>query len=475
LAAADELKSNGATIFVYGDYHNSGITYDEGTQDTYELFYQTMAGISGSAETPDDEKSNYFFSVDDYSNITDALNQMSENIIIEAVGDGNRQHTISVDKLSSNGSTISVSDLVAAQDPELWQKALTSGTAKIEYFNFTGYKDGEAQFESTPVTTKEVGISELFAKSDSEISYETDMIPIPPNTQNTANNNYTYGQKVVITFPLPQKAEITEATPEPSLEPIPSGVPIDLKGIEYAYIFGYEPDLIERVTVTDDDGNESGAWNVEIRMAPEDPVTREQVAAMLMRMMDQKYDTMDADYPVTDNIAAHAGTWYERGLAYLASKGAFDDVDEVYTGSVTRGEVAKLISYGLNLTDRVDTAFEDIADSPYKQYIETMDAYGYMQGESDTVFAPDKLMTRAEFCSMFNHVIGREDALLEAADGTVVTPQLYYFIDLPDDAWYTPVMLRATSAYDKNGYVDIETRLANIRNTVDKYDSQKLF
>jgi hypothetical protein len=274
---------------------------------------------------------------------------------------------------------------------------------------------------------------------------------------------------------LTEKLNDVEATPEPTLEPLPSGEPIDLDGVGYAYIFGYEPDLIERVTVTDDEGNESGAWNVEIRMAPNDAVTREQVAAMIMRMIDQKYDTMDAEYPMTDNISEHTGTWYARGLAYLASKGAFDGVDKVYMGSVTRGEVAKLVTYGLNLSDSVETSFEDIADSPYKQYIEIMDAYGYMQGESDTEFAPDKIMTRAEFCSMFNQIIDREDALLEAADGTVVTPQLFYFTDLPDDAWYTPVMLRATCAYDSNGNVDIDTRLSNIRNTLDKYDSQKMF
>jgi hypothetical protein len=484
LSVAKELKEEGARIYAFGDYHNSGKTFREGRQDTYELFFDTMSEVCGTLDTQAEEKENFFFSLDEYSNIADALNDLITHVNIESVGVGVQNRTISVDKLSANGSDISVSDFVAAQAPELWQTALADVKATVSSYSFKGYdENGEAQFENTPITQKEVSLSELFANSNSEISYDTRMIPVPPNTQYTADNNYSYGQKVVITFSLPQATEIPEVTPEPtveptpepSLEPIPSDEPIDLTGGEYAYIFGYEPDLIERVSVTDDEGNESGAWNVEIRMAPEEPVTREQVAAMLMRMMDQKYDTMDADYPVTDNISAHAGTWYERGLAYLASKGAFADVDEVYTGSVTRGEVAKLISYGLNLTDRVDTSFEDIADSPYKKYIEIMDAYGYMQGESDTEFAPDKIMTRAEFCSMFNHVIGREDALLEAADGTVVTPQLYYFTDLPDDAWYTPVMLRATSAYDKDGYVDIDTRLANIRNTVDKYDSQKLF
>ena len=271
----------------------------------------------------------------------------------------------------------------------------------------------------------------------------------------------------------PQKTEPTE---EPK-EPVPSGTPIDLTGTGYAYIFGYEPDKIELVWV-DDENEENGGhsqWNVEIRMAPNDSVTREQVAAMIMRLIDQKYDTKNSSYPVTDNIAAHAGTWYERGLAYIASTGAFDGQDEVYTGAVTRGEVAKLVAYGLNLSDTKETTFEDIADSPYKAYIEIMNAYGYMNGLDDKTFEPDRVMTRAEFCAMFNQIIGRQNARLEAKDGRQVTPETYYFTDIFEGEWYTPVMLRATSAYDEDGYVDIDTRLSNIRNVLDNFDSQKMF
>lgn len=264
-------------------------------------------------------------------------------------------------------------------------------------------------------------------------------------------------------------------TPEPTPEPIPTEKPIDLEGAGYAYIFGYEPDRIERVTKVDEKGKEYGAWNVEIRMAPNDCVTREQVSAMLMRMIDQKYDTMSVKYPVTDNIRQHTGTWYERGLAYLASKDAFNGIESVNCGPITRGEVAKLVVHGLNLSKTTETTFEDIKSSPYKSYIEIMNAYGFMSGSSDTTFEPDKYMTRAEFCSMFNNIIGREDALLVGEDGTEVTPELYFFVDLDADAWYTPVMLRATSAYDEKGYVDIDTRLSNIRNVLDNYDSQKLF
>ncbi len=263
-----------------------------------------------------------------------------------------------------------------------------------------------------------------------------------------------------------------EPTPEPTLEPLPTGEPLELTG-GYAYIFGYEPDKIQQIWVDDEEGGHT-AWDIEVRMAPEDAVTREQVAAMIMRMIDQSYDTKDADYPLTPNMTQHAGAWYERGLAYLASKGTFDGVESVDIGPVTRGEVAKLVVCGLNLTETTETSFADIANSPYKQYIEIMNAYGYMHGDSETEFRPDEIMNRAEFCSMFNNIIGRNDMGLTAQDGSTVTAETYYFVDLPAGAWYTDIMLKATSAYDDEGLIDVDTRLSNIRNTLDHYDSQNI-
>lgn len=269
--------------------------------------------------------------------------------------------------------------------------------------------------------------------------------------------------------------DIPKATPTPAptdepTEPVPTGKPIDLKGVGYAYIFGYEP-AISYVY----DEVEGGKLVAEVEMAPNDAVTREQVAAMVMRMIDQKYDTKDDVYTLTDNMSQHEGTWYARGLAYLAGKGTFDGIDSVEIGPVTRGEVAKLVAYGLNLTDTTATSFTDIDNNQYKQYIEIMNAYGYMQGISDTTFEPDRIMTRAEFCSMFNQIIGRDSMDLIAQDGTEVVPETYYIVDLDADAWYTPIMLKATSAYDNDGKVDVDTRLTNIRNVLDNYDSQKWF
>lgn len=270
------------------------------------------------------------------------------------------------------------------------------------------------------------------------------------------------------------KADNTEPenTPAPTATPapIPDDDEIDLMGAKYAYIFGYEP----KISYEYNEGDETGKLVAQVEMAPDDAVTREQIAAMIMRLIDQKYDTKTAKYAMTDNIKQHTGTWYARGLAFLAGKGAFDGVDSVETGAVTRGEVAKLVAYGLNLSKTTETAFADIADSQYKTYIEIMAAYNYMNGVDDDKFEPNRVMTRAEFCAMFNNIIGRTNATLVSPDGVKVTPELYSIVDL-DGHWAEDTMLKATSVYDDNGAIDIQTRLDNIRNVLDNYDGQKWF
>lgn len=265
----------------------------------------------------------------------------------------------------------------------------------------------------------------------------------------------------------------TEPTPAPA-DPTPTpdvpGDEIDLNGLGYAYIFGYEPETVKFDRI-DENGNTVTVEYTPIYMAPDDSVTREQVAAMLMRMVDQTAAAKDAKYTMTPNIAAWEGQWFARGFAYLAGKGTFDGIDYVGMGSVTRGEVAKLVAYGLNLSNTTETAFTDIDGNEYKQYIEIMNAYGYMNGTSDTEFEPNRVMTRAEFCSMFNNIIGRTNMGLTTAEGKTVTAEDYSIVDI-DGHWAYETMLKATSAYDKDGNVDFEIRQDNIRNKLDNYDSQ---
>lgn len=259
-------------------------------------------------------------------------------------------------------------------------------------------------------------------------------------------------------------------------QPMEEDKALNLKGAKYAYIFGHEPLIKE---TTDDEGNVISR-EVTLNMAMDEAVTREQVSAMLMRMIEQAYQTQNMKYPMPDNIAAYEGTWYARGLAYAASKGAFDGIEKVDVGPITRGEVAKLIACGMDLSRTTETAYTDIDDSIYAPYIKMLAAYGYMQGTSSTTFEPDKIMTRAEFCSLFNNIIGRDEMGLTALDKDgkeyQVTAETYYFSDMKESShWAYEVCLKATSAYTEDGYVDVETRNANIRNILDQFGAQTEF
>ncbi|MCK9478214.1 MAG: VWA domain-containing protein [Firmicutes bacterium] len=276
------------------------------------------------------------------------------------------------------------------------------------------------------------------------------------NSDQYAVNN----SKVLLSRPTKVDVSLTE--PDDPFKLVDKG---------YAYIFGYEPSV---EAIENSDGSASEI--VDIKMAMDDCVTREQVAAMLMRFIDQTFNTFAVDYPVTDKLLQHAGAWYERGLAYIASKGGFDDSETVALGSITRGEVAKLIVHSLNLTKTTKTSFADIDDSPHAAYIRTINAYGYMNGTSETTFEPSEFMTRAEFCKLFNNIIGRDDRSLIALDGEgieyKVSAQTYNFTDMDPAHWAYETCLKATSAYNENGYVDVVTRTGNIRNILDKYSDQ---
>ncbi|MDO4563566.1 MAG: S-layer homology domain-containing protein [Clostridia bacterium] len=250
--------------------------------------------------------------------------------------------------------------------------------------------------------------------------------------------------------------------------PIPTGTEIDVSGCQFAYIFGYEP------------GDEDG--KLVLPLAPMDDVTREQVAAMPVRTLEQATDLLDDyddSYELDMFVSMKPSRWSYHSLSYIASLGAFDGESGLWPdAAITRGEVAKLVSFALNLSQMGDISdFTDVEGTKYADYIALVYEAGYMNGNGDGTFSPDKIMTRAEFCTMFNNILGRSEDngfYLETPDGTPITHATYYFTDMDSHvgAWYYEEMLYATSAFDDDGYVDVETRLANIRNILDKYNGQ---
>ena len=156
------------------------------------------------------------------------------------------------------------------------------------------------------------------------------------------------------------------------------------------------------------------------------------------------------------------GEWFQSGIEYMHYKGAFN-VEEGGNVQpyivVTRGEAFKIIALGLGFT--TDTTLSNA------EYANLLFELGYIVGDDSGDLNVGGAITRAEFCTMYNRIIGRENALLIDAEGNEITAETYGFTDLDSDEWYYEVMLRATSAYDDNGFVDIEKR--GIRNVLDDY------
>ncbi len=257
-------------------------------------------------------------------------------------------------------------------------------------------------------------------------------------------------------------------------EKAPTDESIHLGGATYAYIFGYEP-----VISYGKDENGNPTHSAQVFMGMDDYVTVEQVSSMLMRLLDQENYTNGHSYAVTPSIEPYRNDWYARGLAYQCEVGGLPSEGNIPLGNVSRAMVANLVSHALKLNLTSETPFSDIAGNKYEEDIEKVYAYGYMVGLDDDHFAPDKIMTRAEFCKLFNNIIGRDKMGLTALDASgnpyEITPADYSIVDMSPNHWAYSTCLKATSAYDDNGYVSPEKRQENIRNKLDDYNSQLLY
>ncbi len=200
-------------------------------------------------------------------------------------------------------------------------------------------------------------------------------------------------------------------------------------------------------------------------MAPENNLLRSEVSAMVHRLAKQNDRLGGFSYNAANDpiFPDTKDEWFRSGIEFINSKGGFtvqpgENVNPYV--AVTRGEAFRIVCLGLGLTEKSNLTKEQYADILYNE--------GYVLGDDNGDLLVDKQLTRAEFCTIYNRIIGRDEAKLETADGEAVTAETYGFTDLDSSKWYYNIMLRATSAYDENGYVDLSLR--DRRNNLDDYE-----
>lgn len=91
--------------------------------------------------------------------------------------------------------------------------------------------------------------------------------------------------------------------------------------------------------------------------------------------------------------------------------------------------------------------FQDTIDHWAKNYIEQLYRWGYVKGRSKGVFAPDDVLTRAEFTKIALNAIGEQVDPLENVEDAP-------FQDVPLFAWYAPYVKRAKDLGLITGYAD---------------------
>jgi hypothetical protein len=182
----------------------------------------------------------------------------------------------------------------------------------------------------------------------------------------------------------------------------------------------------------------------------DDTIKREEASSLLYRILKQQKQTNDfvaSGLSYKDVISTR---WSYSSIEYMKSIGVFEASDNVYPGkNITRGEIAKMIalSLGYGTDDSKTISFTDLTvDNPNYVYLKAIIDNDIFKGNGNSTVNPDGDMTRAEFVTTVNRLIGR------TADKFDVSTVENIFPDLKSDHWaYDDITLATNGFSDELG------------------------
>lgn len=150
---------------------------------------------------------------------------------------------------------------------------------------------------------------------------------------------------------------------------------------------------------------------VDGTFGPERNIAREEVAAMLTRVLGYELATPEEapfpDVPVTKWSAANVAAAKAHGIILGYDNGNFGPND-----AMTRAELATVLVRIARAEDREYTAearvFTDVAEKAwYAEYVKDAARYGLVTGYTDGTFRPEATVARSEAVTMINRLLGR--------------------------------------------------------------------
>lgn len=427
-------------------------TYDLGGVSTvYRLEYgdfwdEDTSGLHGASKTAyqEGETMKLYIATREDTNLSNPVfNQAEVKVMAGKSNSEIRQQLLNnIEKVEYLDLEATEETLSTSNPREVWSEISVEGIDRIFIYQYDAEDEGQGSFiKNTDGTNKnfnEEGLSSLAAGKYEVVFpiYWRENIPeflSAPDifSRNRYKFDDTFHFTMVVENPKPTDGGSgggggggTVVIPEPD---VPLGLNAD---DHFAYIQGYPDNTVK----------------------PQNNITREEVAAVFFRLLDPEFRetirTMKTDF-----LDISEGDWSLKHIATLANGKIIEGYPDgnFRSGSfITRAELAAIAARFDKLEQPGEKTFTDTKGHWAEKYILSSAQKGWVQGYEDGSFKPDQYITRAEFVTLVNNVLGRK------VQKEHILPEARQFPDLEKSKWYYEAMQEAINSHDyeriENGF-----------------------
>lgn len=241
----------------------------------------------------------------------------------------------------------------------------------------------------------EAGKELLYDKYQLTYEVEGDIGTIDENGKFTANKaggegkviarlgDKAAGVKVVVEKPV---VETPKPTPTP--EPTPNPSPVQFKDLSSSYKY------LDAVTYLAEKGHFTGYTDGTFR--PTEVLSREHAAVIISRILNLNADDV-ANPNFTDVPTTHR---YYKQIAAVQNMGIMDGFDNQFnpSQSLTRGQMAKIITLAFTLEGDAQKVFTDVSTTAWEYpFVQALAANDVTTGYTDGSFKPKTYISREHF------------------------------------------------------------------------------